>query len=106
MSTPEPRKASLGAAVVARIIRGYQLLISPVLGPRCRFHPTCSAYAHEAIGRFGLLRGGWLAAKRIIRCQPFCEGGVDPVPEVFNGSGRGTRPGVPGHQDGRGDGPE
>jgi len=96
VSTPEPARVSLGAALVARIIRGYQLLISPVLGPRCRFYPTCSAYAHEAIGRFGLLRGGWLASRRIIRCHPFCAGGVDPVPEIFGGSGRGAH----GHDDG------
>lgn len=61
-------------------IRLYQWLISPLLGPRCRFHPTCSAYAIEAIERHGALRGSWLAARRIVRCHPLNEGGLDPVP--------------------------
>jgi len=75
---------SLAGLVAERIVRGYQLLISPVLGPRCRFHPTCSEYAREALRRFGLLRGGWLTVRRIVRCQPFCAGGYDPVPQRFS----------------------
>jgi uncharacterized protein len=63
------------------IIRGYQLGISPMLGPRCRFYPTCSCYAHTAIERYGALRGGWLGLKRLLRCHPFREGGYDPVPD-------------------------
>ncbi len=63
------------------IIRGYRYLISPLLGPRCRFYPSCSSYAEEAIKVHGLVKGGWLAIKRIGRCHPFNEGGVDPVPE-------------------------
>jgi uncharacterized protein len=62
------------------IIRGYQLTLSPLLGPRCRFYPSCSCYAHTAIQRFGALRGGALALKRLLRCHPFHEGGYDPVP--------------------------
>ncbi|MFT4045113.1 MAG: membrane protein insertion efficiency factor YidD [Solimonas sp.] len=62
------------------LIRGYQLLISPLLGPRCRFHPSCSHYALEAIERHGPLRGGWLAARRLGRCHPLNPGGYDPVP--------------------------
>lgn len=62
-------------------IRGYQLLISPLLGPRCRFYPSCSNYAIEAIERHGIVRGSGLAIKRISRCHPFNPGGVDPVPE-------------------------
>ena len=62
-------------------IRGYQLLISPLLGPRCRFYPSCSSYAIEAIERHGVVRGSGLAMKRISRCHPFNPGGVDLVPE-------------------------
>ena len=62
------------------LIRTYQLLLSPFLGNQCRFTPSCSQYASEAIGRYGALRGGWLALKRIGRCHPFCDGGYDPVP--------------------------
>ena len=63
-------------------VRAYRYLISPVLGPRCRFHPSCSEYAEEAITVHGPLRGSWLAIKRILRCQPLCRGGFDPVPEA------------------------
>ena len=63
------------------IIKLYQLLISPLLGPNCRFHPTCSHYAIEAIARHGVLKGGYLSVRRLIKCQPLHEGGLDPVPE-------------------------
>ncbi|HXP65101.1 MAG TPA: membrane protein insertion efficiency factor YidD [Steroidobacteraceae bacterium] len=63
------------------IIRGYQLVISPMLGPRCRFYPSCSCYAHTAIERYGIARGGWLGIRRLLRCHPFNAGGYDPVPE-------------------------
>jgi putative membrane protein insertion efficiency factor len=62
------------------LIRSYQVLISPYLGRHCRFTPSCSTYAMEAIEKYGSLKGGWLALKRIGRCHPFCEGGYDPVP--------------------------
>lgn len=65
---------------IAGLIRGYQLLISPILPPSCRFAPSCSQYALEAITRHGALRGGWLAARRLVRCHPFHPGGFDPVP--------------------------
>jgi putative membrane protein insertion efficiency factor len=62
------------------MIRGYQLFVSPILGPRCRFYPSCSCYTHTAVQRFGVLRGLLLSLRRIGRCHPFCEGGYDPVP--------------------------
>lgn len=60
------------------LIRGYQILISPMLGPSCRFTPTCSSYAIEAIRMYGPVRGSWAAAKRIARCHPWNPGGYDP----------------------------
>ncbi len=66
--------------LVLGLIRIYQSTIGPALPPACRFEPTCSHYAYEAIERHGLLRGGWLAIKRLARCQPFGSSGYDPVP--------------------------
>lgn len=66
------------------LIRGYQKLISPLFGPSCRFHPTCSNYAITAIERFGVIKGSWLAAKRLLKCHPLHAGGDDPVPEKHN----------------------
>ena len=63
-------------------IRAYQLVLSPLLGASCRFHPSCSAYAIEAIGKHGPLRGTWLSVCRIIRCNPWGSTGNDPVPPV------------------------
>ena len=63
-------------------IKGYQRFISPLLGSNCRFQPSCSSYASEAINRFGVIKGGWLASKRILRCHPLNEGGEDPVPPI------------------------
>ncbi len=62
------------------LLRFYRYAISPMLGRNCRFHPTCSAYAIEAVQRHGALRGGWLAIRRVGRCHPFNPGGYDPVP--------------------------
>ena len=62
------------------LIRGYQVTISPLLPASCRYYPSCSAYAVEAIEKHGALRGTWLAMKRIGRCHPFRPGGYDPVP--------------------------
>ncbi|GAA6171205.1 membrane protein insertion efficiency factor YidD [Colwellia sp. KU-HH00111] len=62
------------------LITGYQRFLSPVLGSNCRFQPTCSCYAKQAIERFGVIKGGWLASKRIVKCHPLNEGGDDPVP--------------------------
>lgn len=63
------------------LIRAYQYLISPLLGPHCRFYPTCSCYAHTAVERHGVIRGSWLALSRISKCHPWHPGGEDPVPE-------------------------
>ncbi len=64
------------------LIRIYQLLISPLLPASCRFEPSCSRYGYEAISRYGIFRGGWLAVKRIGRCHPLNPGGYDPVPDL------------------------
>ncbi len=66
--------------VLIALLRFYRYAISPMLGRNCRFHPTCSEYAIEAVQRHGALRGGWMAAKRVGRCHPFNSGGYDPVP--------------------------
>lgn len=76
--------AALSAAVAAlllALIGAYRRWISPLLGPRCRFIPSCSAYGLEAIGRHGPWRGGWLTVKRVCRCHPFTPCGCDPVPD-------------------------
>ncbi|MBI5753280.1 MAG: membrane protein insertion efficiency factor YidD [Hydrogenophilales bacterium] len=62
-------------------IRAYQYIISPLLGPRCRFTPSCSDYTRESIGAHGPAKGLWLGLKRIGRCHPWCHGGYDPVPK-------------------------
>jgi len=67
--------------VLILLIGAYRYLLSPFLGNNCRFHPTCSCYAQEAILRHGAMRGGWLALRRIARCHPWHAGGIDPVPE-------------------------
>lgn len=66
------------------LIRFYQRCISPLFPAKCRFYPTCSAYAFTAIERFGFFRGGWLALRRILKCHPFHPGGFDPVPETLD----------------------
>ncbi len=68
--------------IVLLLIKGYKKFISPHLPPSCRFYPTCSEYAMEAISRYGVFRGGFLAFKRILRCNPFCKSGYDPVPDL------------------------
>jgi putative membrane protein insertion efficiency factor len=68
------------AQLALGLIRLYQNTVSKVLPSVCRFQPTCSQYAVEAIKKYGFVRGGWMAAKRVWRCNPFAEGGYDPVP--------------------------
>ena len=72
---PSPVARALGA-----VIRAYQMVVSPLLGQRCRFAPSCSEYSRESILRFGALYGSWLTVRRLARCQPFAAGGWDPVP--------------------------
>lgn len=72
--------ASPVKSLLLLLVRGYQLCISPLIGPRCRFYPTCSAYAMEALREYGAVRGSWLTVKRLCKCHPFHPGGVDPVP--------------------------
>ena len=78
---PEPTPLTAVQRAVLGLLRVYRAVLSPLLGQRCRFHPSCSAYATDAVVRFGVLRGGLLAAFRIARCQPLCDGGLDPVPD-------------------------
>lgn len=92
MATPEPTRttaaptpgawALLPRRLLALPVQGYRLLLSPWLGSQCRFEPTCSRYALQALAQHGALAGGCLAAGRILRCHPWCAGGCDPVPQA------------------------
>lgn len=66
--------------ILILLVRGYQILLSPVLGNNCRFYPSCSSYMIEAIETHGILKGFWLGSRRILRCHPYHDGGIDPVP--------------------------
>ena len=68
--------------VLRTLVRGYRYFVSPLLPQACRFYPSCSAYAEQALQNHGALRGGWLAARRLCRCGPWHAGGFDPVPKV------------------------
>jgi hypothetical protein len=96
----------LGSHILIGFIWAYRLVLSPVLPMSCRYHPTCSNYACQALARHGALRGAWLTLARILRCHPWRAGGFDPVPERFDpplagalhglrlpggGSGQGSR---------------
>jgi uncharacterized protein len=74
------RKASPAARMLLVLLAGYRNFVSPLLGPRCRFYPSCSAYAVEAVRLHGAARGSWLAVRRLARCHPFHPGGIDFVP--------------------------
>jgi uncharacterized protein len=74
------RAAEIPQRAIVLLVRGYQVSLSPLLPSSCRYHPSCSAYAIEAVERYGAVRGSWLAVRRIARCHPFHAGGYDPVP--------------------------
>jgi putative membrane protein insertion efficiency factor len=96
MSPPRADRARPLVALARAAIRAYQLVISPLLGPRCKYHPTCSAYALEAIESFGILRGSVLAAWRVLRCNPWSLGGLDPVAaQRLFPAARAARPATP-----------
>ena len=70
--------------ILIALVRGYQLFISPIIGNRCRFHPSCSQYSIEALRTHGALKGLWLTVRRLLRCHPLHPGGFDPVPSKGN----------------------
>lgn len=78
-------RRGIGARALLRFVRAYQRAISPLLGQKCRYYPSCSHYMYEAIEIHGAFRGSWLGTKRIGRCHPFHEGGLDPVPGSAEG---------------------
>jgi putative membrane protein insertion efficiency factor len=80
------RLSSVGLWIALSLIALYRLGISPLLGPRCRFYPSCSEYGAQALERFGLMKGLWLTIRRLGRCHPFHAGGLDPVPESASAS--------------------
>jgi uncharacterized protein len=82
------------------LLKFYKRFVSPLLGQRCRFYPSCSDYARAAVARFGPWRGGLLAGWRILRCQPLCSGGNDPVPDHFHFTCCRAANGQPGAEDG------
>jgi putative membrane protein insertion efficiency factor len=81
-----------GAWVLVMLLKGYRRFVSPLLPPSCRFYPSCSAYALEAVQVHGALRGSWLAARRLSRCHPFHAGGLDPVPPARSARNRAAGP--------------
>lgn len=82
--------------MLARLVLGliwlYQKTLSPFVGMHCRFHPSCSRYTAEAVRRFGAIRGSWMGLRRICRCNPACEGGIDPVPAHYRWWGKTVPP--------------
>jgi putative membrane protein insertion efficiency factor len=85
---PARKRQSAGARVLVLLVTGYRRFVSPVLPPSCRFYPSCSAYALEAVQVHGALRGSWLAVRRLSRCHPFHAGGLDPVPPARSATGQ------------------
>jgi len=89
----------VSARLLAAIVRGYQLLLSPRLMSSCRFEPSCSAYAREALLTHGALRGLWLAVRRLARCHPLAAAGYDPVPPAGGNGHNGENPAAQHHGD-------
>src|SRR5262249_2105418 len=85
MSTTDNKMGSHATKLALLALRAYRAAVSPAIGPVCRYEPACSVYAQQAIERFGVARGLFLAARRVLRCHPFARGGLDPVPEVGRG---------------------
>lgn len=90
MSDAPPRSRGI-AGLLRRLVRGYQILVSPLAGGHCRYVPSCSAYCDEALARHGAVKGSWLALRRIVRCHPFGGSGFDPVPREDADDPVGTR---------------
>jgi putative membrane protein insertion efficiency factor len=86
------RPSAVARGAIA-LIAGYQRFISPLMAPRCRFYPSCSSYALEAVQVHGAVRGSWLALRRLLRCHPFHPGGIDPVPPPRSGRRDGAADG-------------
>jgi uncharacterized protein len=100
-TAPDPagRKASPGARLLLALLAGYRKFVSPLLGQRCRFYPSCSAYAVEAVQLHGAARGSWLAVRRLARCHPFHSGGLDFVPGSPQAHGSGATGSAPDSPD-------
>lgn len=81
-----------GSRIACGVVRGYQLLLRPLLPAACRFQPSCSEYALEVLSGHGVIRGGWLALRRLARCHPFNPGGYDPPPDALTRPREGRRP--------------
>jgi uncharacterized protein len=94
MNSPTTGQRSAGTWLLLLLVRLYQIFFSPFLGGACKFYPSCSRYAQEAIAMHGARRGAWLAMKRLGRCRPFTRGGFDPVPEADAANGVGTGAGT------------
>jgi uncharacterized protein len=88
----------IARTVAVQVLRGYKWGISPMFPPACRYVPTCSEYAMEAIDRFGVFRGGLMALWRLLRCHPFVKGGYDPVPQDVRPGGRQPKAHVCQHE--------
>jgi putative membrane protein insertion efficiency factor len=83
MRSEAAHRSRIGRGFTRAVLSGYRTAIAPAIGPVCRYTPSCSVYAEEAVERWGVVRGGYLALRRVLRCHPFARGGLDPVPSVL-----------------------